>query len=134
MCSSAKGKLRLWMEVSLCATHTATAQAQMGAGCCLGSGLEEGAHTSAYMFLSSRVASLLATASQKILHVPLHVNAEGGEDHTSLPASPATTSHHEHRLVTKCQVARQLCDHARLSLDAPNPSFATHASKSRPRP
>lgn len=81
------------MEVSVCATHTATAQAQMGAGCCLGSSLEERAHTSAYMFLSSRVASLLATAFQKFLSVPLQVDTEGGEDHTSLPVFPA--SHHE---------------------------------------
>lgn len=65
MCLSAKEKLGLWIEVSVCAAHTATAQAQMGAGCCLGSSLEEHAHTSAYLFLRSLVASLLATASQK---------------------------------------------------------------------
>lgn len=94
------------MEVSFCATHTATARAQMGAGCCLGSSLEECVHASAYMSLSSRVASLLATASQKILSVPLRVDAEGGEDHTSLPVSPAPASHHEYQLVTKCQMAR----------------------------
>lgn len=89
MCPSAKEKLGLWIEVSVCAAHTATAQAQMGAGCCLGSSLEEHAHTSAYLFLRSLVASLLATASQKILSAPLRADAEGVEDHASLPVSLA---------------------------------------------
>lgn len=65
VCPSAKEKLGLWIEISVCAAHTATAQAQMGAGCCLGSSFGERAHTSAYLFLRSLVASLLATASQK---------------------------------------------------------------------
>lgn len=87
------------MKFSVCATHTATAQAQMGAGCCLGSSLEEHTHTSAYMFLSSLVASLLAMSSQKTLSVPLWEDAEGGET-TLLPVSPAPASHHEHQPVT----------------------------------
>lgn len=58
-------------KLGLCATHAGTARAQMGAGYCLGSSLEGRMHTSAYMFLSSLVASLLASASPKFLCVPL---------------------------------------------------------------
>lgn len=104
---SAKEKLGLWIDVTVCAAHTATARAQMGAGCCLGPSLEERAHTSAYMSLSSRMASLLATASQKILSVPHWVGTqkEGGP-HFS-PVSPAP----ERPPVTRRQVTQ-----ARLSL------------------
>lgn len=108
MCPSVKEKLGLWIEVSLCATHPhGHRPSPDGSRLLLGSSLEECAHTSAYMFLSSLVASLLAMTSQKILSVPLRVDSEGGGgDHISLPDSPAPASHHEHQLVTRRQVAR----------------------------
>lgn len=92
---SAQEKLGLWIKVSLRAIHAGAARAQMGAGSCPCSSLEWRVHTSAYMFLSSFVAGLLAPASPTFLRVPLRVDAEGGEDQTAFPLSPtmSTTWH-----------------------------------------
>lgn len=94
------------MEVSLCATHTATARAQMGAGCCLGSSLEERVHAFCiYVPKQPRgQPSGYGIPKNPQCATSGGRGGRGGPYFSPRLSSPA--SHHEHQLVTKYQVAR----------------------------